>query len=146
MFFWTLYAVSSCHSDSAIFYKTRVKLFDPNMGQKYPGQSWCTIYCSLEWTRFAEQRKMIAVRVSNCFVEPALHRWERELWDKNHRLWLCSPETTRQSAPEDSLLHPAVCCTRDTQIWWLWWVLRPVESRGHSGEWKSRAQVKWKRY
>lgn len=74
--------------------------------------------------------------VLNCFVEPALHRREWELRDKNHRLWFCSPQTTRQSAPEDSLLHPAVRSTRDTQIWRLWWILRPVESGGHSGEWK----------
>lgn len=73
--------------------------------------------------------------VLNCFVEPALHRREWELWDKNHRLWLCAPQTTRQSAAEDALLHLAVRSSRDTQIWRLRWVLWLVESGGHSGEW-----------
>lgn len=134
VFLWTLYDLSYCHSDCTAFYKTRVKLFDPNMGQKYLVthilmsnlvSSWADQFCR------AERNDCVL----NCFVEPALHRREWELRDKNHRLWLCSPQTTRQSAPEDSLFHPAVRCTRDTQIWWLWWILRPVESGGHSGKW-----------
>lgn len=91
------------YSDSAIFSTTSVKLFDPKTGSKYLVRQ--VLMSNLE---------MIAVLY--CLAEPALHGRERELRDQNHRLRLCSPQTARQSAPEDSLLHAAVRRARDTQI------------------------------
>lgn len=140
---WTLYHLSYCLSYSSAFYQTRVNLFDLNIGQKYlvTDLLMSNLAPSIWVDQFYKAERNDCVL--NCFAEPALHRREWELRDKNHRLRLRSTQTTRQSAPEDSLFHSAVCCTRDTQIRWLWWVLRPVESGGHSGEWMwDEVQVK----
>lgn len=72
------------------------------------------IYQALKWASFVLQAEMIAV--FSCSTEPALHGRERELRNKNHRFRLRSPQTTRQSAFEDPLLHAAVRRARDPQI------------------------------
>lgn len=119
------------------FLHNKSKIVWPQPGFKTaPGQTSLDVqFGALKSVPVLQRRKKWLLSVPFCSVEPALHRRERELGDKNHRLWLRSPQTTRQSAPEDPLFHAAVRSTGDTEVRRLRRVVRPVESGGHSGEW-----------